>query len=311
MEKTNFLAKLFNLALALWALFFVALSCAFVFAYDTFIGFLESKLTSNGTFSNPSAVVITIYLLLISVGLSLILLKGALVYAINKPSFASMQAHIKTYYLVTITTFLGCFILKPIEVVYGEDGILENITVLLSFGASFIFLFLATRYKNILKRLVLFAMFTVFFLFAMEEISWGQRIIGWETTAYMREKNVQQENNLHNLFNEYFPILYIIVTGVMSAVFFYRSQLLKWFQGNFFFKAFVGLIPAADFFYAGYFYLFLLLYTLTLDRGGETLEIILSLTVFFYAYNLLAHYRSRVNLEGGVYPEIQRVEIRK
>lgn len=39
----------------------------------------------------------------------------------------------------------------------------------------------------------------VFFFGAGEEISWGQRIFGIETTDFFRQHNAQQETNLHNM----------------------------------------------------------------------------------------------------------------
>lgn len=39
------------------------------------------------------------------------------------------------------------------------------------------------------------------FALAMEEISWGQRILGISTPAFLAERNVQQEITLHNLFD--------------------------------------------------------------------------------------------------------------
>ena len=39
----------------------------------------------------------------------------------------------------------------------------------------------------------------LFFLAAGEEISWGQRIIGWESGEFFQENNQQVETNVHNL----------------------------------------------------------------------------------------------------------------
>ncbi len=39
----------------------------------------------------------------------------------------------------------------------------------------------------------------LFFLAAGEEISWGQRIFGWESGEFMLENNKQDETNFHNL----------------------------------------------------------------------------------------------------------------
>jgi hypothetical protein len=47
----------------------------------------------------------------------------------------------------------------------------------------------------------------LFFLDAMEEISWGQRIFGW-TSPELFADNVQDETNLHNFYNPYFPYVY-------------------------------------------------------------------------------------------------------
>ncbi|HEY9038452.1 MAG TPA: hypothetical protein VIN05_05875 [Roseovarius sp.] len=39
----------------------------------------------------------------------------------------------------------------------------------------------------------------MFFMAAGEEVSWGQRIIGWESSEFFLENNKQYETNLHNL----------------------------------------------------------------------------------------------------------------
>lgn len=39
----------------------------------------------------------------------------------------------------------------------------------------------------------------LFFLGAGEEISWGQRIFGWESSEFFQENNKQMETNFHNL----------------------------------------------------------------------------------------------------------------
>lgn len=39
----------------------------------------------------------------------------------------------------------------------------------------------------------------LFFMAAGEEISWGQRIVGWESGEFFQQNNKQYETNLHNL----------------------------------------------------------------------------------------------------------------
>jgi hypothetical protein len=81
-----------------------------------------------------------------------------------------------------------------------EDNFFENLTALLFLFAALFFL-LAFRYTRNLFYLAL----SILFLFgAGEEISWGQRIFGFDPPDYVARHNVQNEFNLHNMefFNE-------------------------------------------------------------------------------------------------------------
>jgi len=53
------------------------------------------------------------------------------------------------------------------------------------------------------------------FLVAMEEISWGQRILGYRAPDYFLEQNFQQELNLHNIIDTSFRklVMKIILLG--------------------------------------------------------------------------------------------------
>ncbi len=86
--------------------------------------------------------------------------------------------------------------------VAGEDGLAENIQVVL-FGLTFLLgLLVARRYwqagYKLITFLYLFLCIGLVFLIG-EEISWGQRIFGWETTGMMAEINTQNETNIHNI----------------------------------------------------------------------------------------------------------------
>lgn len=84
----------------------------------------------------------------------------------------------------------------------NEDGIVENLTTLALLSVAII---CGNRLVRQWKKrdwmwLVGTALFTLLFFFAAgEEISWGQRIFGWETNEYFMERNAQGETNLHNL----------------------------------------------------------------------------------------------------------------
>ncbi len=76
-----------------------------------------------------------------------------------------------------------------------EDGLFEWLTFGFFFLAFTIAGFLFRKSGNIF--ILLLAL--VFFFAAGEEISWGQRIIGFETPAKISQVNLQHEFNIHNL----------------------------------------------------------------------------------------------------------------
>jgi hypothetical protein len=77
----------------------------------------------------------------------------------------------------------------------SEDHLFEWMTAISFLVASIIFIRLYFKKKNFFY--ILFAL--VFFFGFGEEISWGQRIIGFSTPASIEMLNVQDEFNLHNL----------------------------------------------------------------------------------------------------------------
>lgn len=86
--------------------------------------------------------------------------------------------------------------------VIREDGLAENLSFLfLAFG----FVIFAFRTKSAIdhkknKAIAFNLLGTFLFLFgAGEEISWGQRIFGFQAGEFFLENNYQLETNLHNL----------------------------------------------------------------------------------------------------------------
>lgn len=88
-----------------------------------------------------------------------------------------------------------------------EDGIIESIGAICLLVASicFFILYLKSSRGNDLflfktgKNIFWILLAIVFFFGFGEEISWGQRIIGWETPEELLDSNNQDETNLHNL----------------------------------------------------------------------------------------------------------------
>lgn len=86
-----------------------------------------------------------------------------------------------------------------------EDGPLENATAILTLMSSLFVAGIIVKCKKTLmfRKFSDYAMTVLLFLslifYTGEEISWGQRIFGFDTPNIMQDVNVQQEFNLHNL----------------------------------------------------------------------------------------------------------------
>jgi len=99
----------------------------------------------------------------------------------------------------------------------AEDGPLENATVVGFALAAVLVGRAALRVLGGQTRAprwqgAAFAMLSLALIFVcMEEISWGQRIFGWETPAGLGDLNSQDELNVHNIFTGYFEIAYLVV----------------------------------------------------------------------------------------------------
>lgn len=79
-----------------------------------------------------------------------------------------------------------------------EDGIVEYGTAILLFVGALGLIGLARRVEGL--KMALLLVYALAFIFAAgEEISWGQRIFGIESSEFFLENNRQGETNLHNL----------------------------------------------------------------------------------------------------------------
>jgi hypothetical protein len=86
-----------------------------------------------------------------------------------------------------------------------EDGFLESVTSLSLFCVMLICCNRILKLRQVRSFVFLFmtGFIALVGLFgAGEEISWGQRIVGWETTGFFLEHNKQRETGLHNLVVE-------------------------------------------------------------------------------------------------------------
>ncbi len=125
---------------------------------------------------------------------------------------------------------------------YGEFGIIENITVIFLVVAIICsVLFLRSKVKNNFK---VFNIWMIVFLlgciyYAGEEISWGQHFFGWGTPEEWTTVNDQQETNLHNTS----PIFDQIPRTLLSIAAILGGVIIP------IYRRFKGHIPSKDAFY--------------------------------------------------------------
>lgn len=138
--------------------------------------------------------------------------------------------------ILLASTLIGLFLIIHIRLydpesqlfafLYLEDGVFESLTPILMV-VSIVLLALSipllrkdtqlSKYRNLLTLVYLF-LILIFFLNAMEEISWGQRVFGWETPQTF-EGNIQDETNLHNYFNQYYLLFYRLLVLFPIVIF--------------------------------------------------------------------------------------------
>jgi hypothetical protein len=95
---------------------------------------------------------------------------------------------------ISYGTYLA-FDVRGIMLLGREDGVFEWVTVVFFLVAAALFFFAWRESGNAFYLLLALA----FFVGAGEEISWGQRLIGFGTPQALATVNAQQEFNLHNL----------------------------------------------------------------------------------------------------------------
>lgn len=97
-----------------------------------------------------------------------------------------------------------------------EDGVIENATVFVYFYSFIFSLLIAKEFKS---KKILFALFLIlgmgFFFIALEEISWGQRMLDFESPDWFPE-NIQDETTIHNLelFQSHRNTAYVVVSFI-------------------------------------------------------------------------------------------------
>jgi len=163
---------------------------------------------------------------------------------------------------------------------YQEDMLFEWMTAIFYFAASGILVMTFFK-KDISGRYKLFiiAFAILFFFVAMEEISWGQRLLGIETPETYAEINEQGETTIHNLHTSLFQFLLMagsVLLGVIIPVLYKSSKFVKGLVKKFEFP-----VMSPDF---HFFFLLPITYYVGHRWIEPKLAIFIGLTVFLFIF---------------------------
>lgn len=127
-----------------------------------------------------------------------------------------------------------------------EDGFIEWLTVFLLFFCSVLCLVRLIKLKKYrTARFLIFLTLAAFMFFfaAAEEISWGQRIFGIESSNFFLEHNSQNETNIHNLVYQKIKINKLVFSLMLgSAIGLYLVVLPVVYKRNLKIKNFIDSI---------------------------------------------------------------------
>jgi hypothetical protein len=255
--------------------------------------FLESYPGWTWNLSNISALILGILLFLLG--------KSQAIKRLVHFSLFSGRETMKRFLLVfpifaTIILLLLKFRLgdsRSYRMILDEGGFIEYGTVIAYFLAGGFSIPIGRSFFR-LRRKVLgwgYYLYSAFFIFvALEEVSWGQRLFGWELPHFFEAYNVQGEFTIHNLvwFQDYWGegIIGISFICLLGIIFWYRSHRQKEQKG---YQYLTYLVPS--WFLAIFFTLALVIYVIleytdglgfVISRDQEFAELLLSLGFLFF-----------------------------
>jgi len=200
--------------------------------YEQVVNFLETYASLDGVISNHIKV---ITLLIIS---PVFLLAKLVLILFTSRAFKIRRSLLKIYFTYFAVHILVFLLVSRYYFSLGipfEDNFLEWGTFVFAIMASIIF-FIRGFYGSQFAYLCCIA----FFLFAMEEISWGQRVFLIESPELFLQYNAQKETNLHNFGP---PILARVQTCLNLLILCF----LTWFRRIKFFSRFYDIDGVSDF----------------------------------------------------------------
>lgn len=142
--------------------------------------------------------------------------------------------------------FLFLFIFKPsiFNALSLEDGPIEWGSALLLFGSCIIIFISFSKSRNVLNipkgtQLSLALLSLVFFVIAMEEVSWFQRVLEIETPKAF-DSNIQDEMNFHNFSTKFFENAYYFGVFLFLVLLPFVRLLFPYVSNNSYLRIFVA-----------------------------------------------------------------------
>jgi hypothetical protein len=167
-----------------------------------------------------------------------IFLFSALIFYIS--SFKSknkIERKVRVLFLI-ILSILSYFWIERYPLFFNlikDDSILEYsqfVFYLLAAITSWKIFLIFKKDKNKKIYSILFLLFSVgLFFISFEEISWGQRIIGFNALDSIKEVNLQGETNIHNLFSSKINDMVFVLIGFYGI--FSRNIITKFLPKKF------------------------------------------------------------------------------
>jgi len=264
----------------------IILSCLISFDYEGFMSFAERNIANDGLIDSEIESLIRLYTAMLYVLILLILIKF-----FNPVKVKVESVKVRITYALTLFLMIFHYFYSDIYFIFGEDRLMEVLTVVFAIFSAGIFLFLCNKQNDGKVKKIFFLLSCLMFVFAMEEISWSQRIFSLETPEILRRINVQNEINIHNIFNFMIVTIHVVAFSMIASFFLFREQLIGEIKKRSVSEIFLKMIPNSDYYYFGYIFLFLAGYGLF--RGGELSEEIFSIFIFVYSIDLLVKFKNK------------------
>lgn len=230
-------------------------------------------------------------------GVSFLLLLGLLLNAFYPPFRKGLLEYIRNhvFFITVFGLYLSTYVVSRLfffdafKEMYTEDGLSENLTAIFFLIAAVFFVLTFANSRKELSGYMKFVILTLgvlCFFTGMEEISWGQRILGIETPESMKKLNYQQETTLHNLIDaRFYTAIYIPISLFLLLYFAFKNTK---------YRSFIG-VPR-EYMPSKKFLVIALLLPLICLYEKEHFEAVLSFLFCIYGYQLYQKSRNTVNI---------------